>query len=401
MLTYILKRIGFAVLAVFILLTITYLLSGLLPYLPISPGQNESPESFKQRLDALGFNQPIIVRYGKYLYGLLVNHSLGQYYSNSSINIGQWFFQTVPNTLLITSFSFVISVILGVTFGILSAVYRGKAIDTTLNILSVVFVSVPSFVIAIVLLIIFRNTNIPTRYIAPGSDGYTVGKFLASLTLPILSLSLGGFSSMTYYMRNEMVEVLQQDYIKTAKSKGLSNSAIIFKHAFRNASIPILSIIVPSILGLISSSFIIETFFSVPGTASLLVAAIQNNEVNMLAFQVLFFSSLSFLIQILLDFIYTLVDPRIRLAEANSFIFIKWIHNNIVRSRTKKLWSLVNESNAYVLSKEKDKSLIDSIKDNNDLSKPKVVIDKKFNIPNNVEYIILDSKIYKLEKVLG
>lgn len=401
MLTYILKRIGFAALAVFILLTLTYLLTGLLPYLPISPGQNESPAAFQRRIDALGFNEPIIVRYGKYLHDLFVNHSLGQYYSNSAINIGQWFFETVPNTLLITAISFIISIILGVSFGVLSAVYRGKALDTTLNTLSVVFVSVPSFVIAIVLLIIFRNTGVPTRYVAPGSNGYTVGRFIASLTLPILSLSLGGFSSMTYYMRNEMVEVLQQDYIKTARSKGLSESAIIFKHAFRNASIPILSIIVPSILGLISSSFIIETFFSVPGTASLLVAAIQRNEVNMLAFQVLFFSSFGFLLQILLDFIYTLVDPRIRLAEANSFILIRWIHNSIVRNKTKKLWALVNETNAYVLSKDKDQSLIDSIKDNNDLSKHKVVVDKKFGLPTNIEYLILEGRLYKLEKALG
>ncbi|MDC4163428.1 ABC transporter permease [Mycoplasma bradburyae] len=402
MLAYILKRIGFAALAVFILLTITYLLTGLLPYRPIIPGQNESEEAFNQRLAALGFNEPIIVRYGKYLYGLFVEHTLGPYYSNGAVNIGKLFFEKVPNTLLISSISFVISIILGISFGVLSAVYRGKVIDTVLNIVSVIFISVPSFVIAVLLLIIFRNSDLPLRFVAPGSNDYTVGKFWASLVLPILSLTLGGFSSMTYYMRNEMVEVLQQDYIKTAKSKGLTNCAIIFKHALRNASIPILSIIVPSLLGLISSSFVIETFYSVPGTASILVDAIQKNEVNMLAFQVLFFSSLSFLLQIVLDVIYTLVDPRIRLAEGNSFIFVKWIANSIARNKNKKLWAMVNESNAYVVSEDKDSSLIESIKENNDLSKTKVFVDnKKFNLPNNVEYIILNKKIYILEKALG
>ncbi len=137
-----------------------------------------------------------------------------------------------------------------------------------------------------------------------------------SLILPIITLTLGGMATLTYYTRNEVVEILKSDFIAIARSKGLSEKQIIRRHVFRNVSIPLVSIILPMFVTLLTGSLIIERFFAVPGTSSIIVLAVQNKETYIILFSILFYSSLTMLVQLLVDVLYVFIDPRIKIAQS-------------------------------------------------------------------------------------
>lgn len=345
---YIGKRIFFAIIALFVLITIIYFLMDLLPYLPIQQGDKESTQQFHERLEALGLTQSVWARYFDYLGGLFTGN-FGLYYENTAEKINTLFFTKVPATIYIAGMAFIFSIIIGFIFGIISAVYRGKFLDVLINVLSVVFVSVPSFIFAIILLKIGGMIGFPLTFVSPGDHDYSFGKMILSSILPVTVLIFGLASTLTYYVRNELVDVLNQEYIKTAKAKGLSDSQVLWKHALRNILIPALSVIGPSFLYIISGSVVIENFFGVSGIATLLVNGITMRETNLIVFQALFFSGLYFAIQIILDVSYTFIDPRIKMIEAsNSIVFIS-IFGEIRRIFWKRKWLLTSTSQSNYL----------------------------------------------------
>lgn len=334
---YILKRIIFSLFALFILLTIVYFLMSTLPFYPIQRVQGQSLDDYNNQLRRLGFiDTPLLERYGNYWKDIFVNGSLGPYYSSQGTTIQELVFPRLPNTMYIAGIAFVLSILFGFTFGIISGVYRGKWQDTLVNFLSILFISIPSFIIGILLLKLAGAINIPQRFLNFGDYGWNSTDFIASSIMPILSLTFGLASVLTYYIRNELVEVLNQDYIKTAKSKGLGSFAIIFKHSIRNALIPALSILGPSLLTVISGSIVLEQMFGVTGIATILVSSIQTNEVNVIMFTTMFFSGLYFLIIIILDISYTFIDPRIKLAQQNDASAYQITKMFVVR----KMWNL-------------------------------------------------------------
>ena len=324
---YVGKRIASAIVILFILITIVYFLMDSLPYLPIQQGDKETSQQFYDRLESLGLTQNVWTRYFKYLGGLF-SGNFGLYYENPQVKIVNLFFETVPSTMYIAGTAFIFSIFIGFTFGIIAAIYRGKMLDTLVNVLSVIFVSVPSFIFAIILLKIGGMIGLPLTFVSPSSHNFTFTKMVLSSILPITALIFGLASTLTYYVRNELIDVLNQEYIKTAKAKGLSNSQVLWKHAMRNIMIPTLSIIAPSFLYVISGSVVIENFFGISGISTLLVKGITMRETNLIEFQTLFFSGLYFIIQIILDITYTFIDPRIQLVESrkNVFLFTKIIN---------------------------------------------------------------------------
>lgn len=334
---YVLKRIIFSLFALFILLTIVYFLMSTLPFYPVQRVQGQSLDDYNNQLRRLGFiDTPLLERYGNYWKDIFVNGSLGPYYSSQGTTIQELVFPRLPNTMYIAGISFVLSILFGFTFGIISGIYRGKWQDTLVNFLSILFISIPSFIIGILLLKLAGAINIPQRFLNFGDYGWNSSDFIASSIMPVLSLTFGLASVLTYYIRNELVEVLNQDYIKTAKSKGLGFFAIIFRHSIRNALIPALSILGPSLLTVISGSIVLEQMFGVTGIATILVNSIQTNEVNVIMFTTMFFSGLYFLIVIILDISYTFIDPRIKLAQQNDASVYQITKMFVVRQ----MWSL-------------------------------------------------------------
>ena len=397
---YIFKRLLFAIFALFILMSIVFFLMAALPNAPISKAPHETAEEFQQQLDAIGWNRPVIERYGLYWSGFC-RGDFGQVFNKPGVTLQQYFFQNIPNTLYVASIAYVLSILLGFTFGITAAVFRGKWQDTVINIISVIFVSVPSFIIGILLLRLAGVLDLPQVFINFGTPDVSVGEFIASSVMPILSLTFGLASSLTYYVRNELVEVLSQDYIKTAMSKGLTKFQIIFKHGLRNSMIPALAIMGPSFLTVITGSIVLETIFQVKGVAILLYESVVHNQFNVIMFQTFFISGLYFLIILLVDVLYTIIDPRIKLSESSQSLFSRMVLSSTQRTIWVKKWIKARgpeyewvDLNSSLYANLKEMNLID---EKNKTTKINSNILETYNIGNDKKYLVIGKDILKIE----
>lgn len=314
MLKYIFKRLILLFLSLAIIVTLTFFLMRLMPGKPtavLEATKDMKPEDADAYFSSLGLNDGSFEAFGKYIKGIF-HGDWGTYYKIPAASIPSIFFHGLRYSLLVTVPAFVIGTILGITFGFISGYKRGKWQDIAINVFVVTFVAVPSFVLAIALILLGDQINLPISY----NDSLGLGYEIRSLILPVLVLTLGSFAVLTYYVRNEVVEVLKSDYVLIARSKGVSEKRILLKYILRNVSIPLVTIIIPSFVGLLAGSLIIEQFFSVPGTSTILVQGVQTKELYIVMFSVIFFSFLSLASRLLVDLIYVLIDPRIKIASA-------------------------------------------------------------------------------------
>ena len=396
---YIIKRLAFAVIALFILMSLVFFLMAALPNVPISRGPHESEDQYQAQLDAIGWNLPTIQRYAFYWKNFFMG-DFGQVFNKPGTTLTQYFFQNIPNTLYVASIAYVLSIMFGFTFGITAAVYRGKWQDTLINIISVIFVSVPSFIVGILLLRLAGVLDLPQIFINFGTPFLDPGQFVASSIMPILSLTFGLASTLTYYVRNELVEVLSQDYIKTAMSKGLSKAQIIFKHGIRNSLIPALAIMGPSFLSIITGSIVLETIFQVKGIASILYDSVIQNQFNVIMFQTFFISGLYFLIILIVDVLYTVVDPRIKLSESSQISIMKMITSATQRMLWQDKWIKARgneyfwvDINSSFYNTVKEKKLINN--KNNEISLDSS-IKNMYGIGDDKKYVVIGKDILKI-----
>jgi oligopeptide transport system permease protein len=212
-----------------------------------------------------------------------------------------------PQSLDLGIRSLVLSIVFGIFFGIVSALNRGKPLDYLTVVLVLVGISVPSFVVAGLLQYFFSVY----LKILPVARYET----FAHTILPTLALSLGTMATLARYMRASMLEVITADYIKTAKAKGLSRFQIVVRHQIRNALFPILTILGPAIAMVLTGSFIIETIFAIPGLGRHYVVAMQNLDYTLVLGLTLFFGFFLIAMNLLVDFAYGLIDPRVRHAR--------------------------------------------------------------------------------------
>lgn len=327
MLRYILKRILLLTIALFVIITVAFFLMQLIPGYP-KPIEDKilaakNPDQVAAIINEYKLNDNAFVKYGDYIGGLF-HGDLGTYYRSPSQSIWQLFMGPMKYTMMVSIPAFIMGTLLGISFGFISGYNRGKLPDVLVNIIAVFFVSVPSFILAIALILIGSTTGIPIEF-ARDSDNFWTQ--LGSMILPIIIMTLTSFATLTYYIRNEVVEVLSSDYITIARSKGVSEKRLLFKHVLRNVSIPMVTIIFPSFVFLITGSMVMEMFFGVPGSASIFAQAVQQREVYVVMFSVLFFSALSMLTSLFVDILYVSLDPRIRLAEKNKKSFLSKVKN--------------------------------------------------------------------------
>lgn len=346
MLKYILKRLGLAVLAMFIVMTIVFFLVNSTGQTPLSATSSKDLEAVKTQLDAFGFNDPLIVRYGRY-WQTLFSGSLGTYYSSPNQTIDQIVFGRVPNTLYVVLISFFIGSLLGIIFGMISGLFRGKLIDAVINVLVVLFVSIPSFVVGLGLLKAAGLFRLPPRFINFDDANFNFGNFLLASIIPILSLVFYTSAAFTYRVRNEVVEVMNQDYIKTARSKGLSTFAVALYHIFRNSIIPSVPLFVFGISGAFSGGFIIESLFGVQGVSRILIDSVQSNETNLVMFNIMFIQGIPLLASVFIELIYVLVDPRIRIASAGGVSLWTKLKFVYLRQAWLRKWRRINHTNSH------------------------------------------------------
>ncbi|MGL4647483.1 MAG: ABC transporter permease subunit [Mycoplasmoidaceae bacterium] len=399
MLKYIAKRILYVLLTLFVLVTLLFFLMQLIPGYPIQQGIQESNEAFNNRLSQLGLTDPALVQYFNFWGKLFSTGEFGIIFENAG-NVSERFLEPVKYTLLFAIPSFIISAILGVFFGTIAAFYRGKWQDITISIFSVIFIAIPSFVFALYLIQFAGAIGLPTNIVVPGADGYTLEKMILSLIIPITSVVLSSVSATVYFTRNELVEVFKQEYIKTALSKGMNFRVVVFKHALRNAAIPILYSLLPSLLMILSGSIIIERFFNVPGTASLVISAVNTNEYYIVMFSAVFYSGIYFLIQIFFDAMSTVIDPRIKLVEKSPASWYEQIKSKLLRKKdvVYNVQSNVVDAKSAAAKKE----VVKETKANFNLSfeKPKV-LNKDLQTYDKALFKRVDLESVEREEILG
>ncbi|NCC66602.1 MAG: ABC transporter permease [Clostridia bacterium] len=305
---YIIKRV---LISVFTLLVITLVLFILLRLMPGSPFNDEKITAEQHAvLDAkYGLDQPIVVQFGRYVINMFKGDFGVSYNISKNTPISQLIQTRLPISIAIGGFAVMLGAFFGLILGIVAALKHGTFWDTLCTIISVIGVSVPSYVFALGLSYTFgfRLSWLPMLY-------STRAAFESSI-LPSVALSLFTLASIARFTRTEMLEVLDSDYMLLAESKGISGGPLIVRHALRNSLIPIVTVLAPLIVDLMTGSLVVEKIFSIPGVGSLLVTAIQSNDYNVVIALSFIYSAMYIGIMLVVDILYGVIDPRIRLAK--------------------------------------------------------------------------------------
>jgi peptide/nickel transport system permease protein len=337
---FILRRLIGAVPVLFGVTIISFLLILAAPGDPVSQlafTPNATPEGLEQQRRLLGLDQPPLTRYLYWLIGNeftwidvnndgtpdvqgkrrgLLRGDLGQSitYERPVLDL---IVERIPATLRLTVPAFLIIYILGIAIGLLSAVNHNGWFDQLARVLSVLGTVVPGFWLALILIIIF---SVQLRWLpltgmrdVTNTGDVSIGEMIPYMILPISVLSFGGIGSLIRYVRASALEVLKQDYIRTARAKGLSNRTIWWRHIIRNALLPVATLIGPAISGMLSGAVIIETVFSWPGMGRLSIQAALSRDYPLVMGFVLIGAVLYMIGLIISDVLYGLLDPRIRL----------------------------------------------------------------------------------------
>jgi peptide/nickel transport system permease protein len=312
MLAYIVRRLFSTLIVMTIVGVFVFLLLHLSPGDPaaIIAGDNATPDQIDQIRRKLGLEDPLPVQFWRWA-GHVIQGDLGvSIFSNEPVLklVGQRLEPTV--SLAVTTL--VIAVTLAVSFGVIAAWKAGTWVDRLLMVISVIGFSVPVFVVGYLLIYVFAiNLRwLPVQGYTPIAEGFV--PWIRNLTLPSIALGLAYLALISRITRASMLEVLAEDYMRTAKAKGVATPPMLLKHALKNAGVPIVTIIGIGVALLISGVVITETVFNIPGVGRLVVDAIQKRDYPIIQGVILIFSGVYVIVNLLVDLAYTLIDPRIR-----------------------------------------------------------------------------------------
>ena len=315
MFKYILKRLGYLIITLFLVLTVNFLL---LQLMPGSPFDGEKMTEAQKTIleEKYGLNDPIPTQYIRYMQGVLKG-DFGISFKLQNQEVTDLVLTRIPYTIKPGMLALLIGILIGTTTGAIAAMKRNSWADHTITVISVLGVSIPSFVLAAFLQYFICNKLgwLPVLY-QPANElrGITVWDEMKSLLLPAISLAVPVIASLMRYMRSELIEVLNTDYILLARAKGLTKSQVIVQHALRNALIPVITVVGPMVVSIMTGSLVIEQFFGVPGLSQLLLNSVTMTD-QFLTLGIAFFYAFLYVVVILvIDLLYGVIDPRIRLA---------------------------------------------------------------------------------------
>jgi peptide/nickel transport system permease protein len=312
MLTYIARRLASTVLVMGIVAVFVFLLLHLSPGDPaaIIAGDNASGEQIAGIRRQLGLDDPLPVQFFRWLAAVLHGDLGISIFSNEPVL--KLISQRVEPTLSLALTTLVVAVTLAVSFGVLAAWKVGSWIDRTLMVVSVIGFSVPVFVVGYMLIYVFSiNLRwLPVQGYSPIDQG--LWPWFERLILPSIALGLAYVALIARITRTAMLDVLAEDYIRTAKAKGVATQSMLLKHALKNAGVPIITVIGIGVALLIGGVVITETVFNIPGVGRLVVDAISKRDYPIIQGVILIFSGVYVLVNLLVDMSYTLLDPRIR-----------------------------------------------------------------------------------------
>ncbi|SMP00761.1 oligopeptide transport system permease protein [Laceyella tengchongensis] len=307
MLRYTLKRLGYMVVTLWLIITITFFIMHLLPGTPLKNEEKIPPQVREQILEQYGLKDPLPVQYVKFM-GNLLQGDLGKSMTLDGRNVADFIVEGFPVSAFVGTQAVIFGTLIGLLLGTIAGLNRGKLVDNAAIIVAVLGVSVPSFVMGGFL---SYFVGVKLQWLPTG-----LWESYESSILPSLALSFGVIAQISRYVRTEMVEVLDQDYMKTAKAKGLNRSTVIIRHALRNALIPAVTVLGPLAVNIITGSLVIEQIFALPGLGKFFVQSIQQNDYTMIMGVTVFYSALIIIVIFLVDLLYGLIDPRIRISGA-------------------------------------------------------------------------------------
>jgi oligopeptide transport system permease protein len=302
---YIAKRAGYMLITLFIIATFSFILMKLLPGSPLT-AEEKITAAQRAIIEArYGLDEPILIQYFKYI-GNLVQGDLGVSFQLKNQPVTSILMSGVPVSAQLGIWALLIGTFFGMLLGLLASIKHNTVFDYGANVISVLGISIPSFIFAGLL-----------QYFVGVKWGLLPIAFWGTpeqMIMPIISLSIFPMAISSRFLRTEMIEVLGSDYMVTAKAKGVSNFALIFKHALRNALIPLITVMGPMAVSLMTGTLVIEQIFSVPGLGEQFTRGVLTNDYSIIMGTTLFFAFFFILVILIIDLLYGIVDPRIRLA---------------------------------------------------------------------------------------
>ena len=302
MLYYILKRILLAILTIWIVITVTFFVMHAVPGGPFM-GEKALSKEAQAALEAkYGLDKPLFEQYATYLKDIVTRFDFGpslKQRGRQVIDVIADGMKTSAKLGLIAAFG---AAIIGIVLGAVAALRRNKLIDKIIMVITTAFVSMPSFIMGSFLLVVFA---VKLRWVPAN------GSTAAGLILPIITLGLYPMAYITRLTRSSMLDVLGQDYIRTARAKGVPKRRIIFGHALKNSLIPVITYFGPMLAFIVTGSMVVEQIFAVPGVGRQFVSSIINRDYTMIMGTTIFLASLIVIMNLISDLLYKVVDPRI------------------------------------------------------------------------------------------
>ena len=305
MVKYIAKRVAFGILTIFVVITLTFFLMNMVPGGPFT-SERLSEQAQALIMQKYGLDQPVGVQYLNYLSGLLQG-DLGTSIINVGYSVNDIIADKFPVSAQVGLLAIAFSCVVGIPLGILAAYRRGTLVDRTITTLSSLFSSLPGFVLAVVLLYAFGLW----LHVLP-TTGLTSWK---NYILPVLALSMGPTAVITRITRASLLDVLSQDFTRFLRAKGMGTRTILFKHALRNAAIPLVTTLGPLTVGILVGNLVVESVFSIPGLGSYLVTCISQRDYPVIMGTTIFYTAFIIVVLLVVDIVYCVIDPRIKLDE--------------------------------------------------------------------------------------
>ncbi|MBU5364064.1 ABC transporter permease [Enterococcus devriesei] len=305
---YLLKRVFFMLITLWLIATITFFLMQLLPGTPYTNQERLSPETIAMLNKQVGLDKPVIVQYGIYLSNL-VQGDFGISFQFKNQAVATLLAGRIGPSLQLGVQAIIFGTLVGIILGTVAAMRQNSWVDTSSTLVAILGRSIPNFVFAVLLQYIFAM-KLQVLPIAKWEGfAYTI--------LPTIALAMSPLADSARFIRTEMVEVLHSDYVELARAKGLSRWEIAFKHGLRNSLIPLMTLLGPLAVALMTGSLVVENIFAIPGIGEQFVKSITTNDYPTIMAVTILYSFMLVFVILVVDLLYGLVDPRIRLSEGS------------------------------------------------------------------------------------
>lgn len=303
---FFLKRVMFMFITLWLITTITFFLMKLLPGSPYANQEKLSPEQIQILNEQAGLDKPVIQQYGIYM-GNIAKGDFGTSFQFKNQPVSKLLKERIGPSVQLGIQAIIFGTLVGIILGAIAAMRQNTWVDTLATLIAILGRSIPNFVFAVLLQYVFA-IKLGILPIAKWDQGFI------STILPTLALSMSPLADSARFIRTEMVEVLSSDYIELARAKGLSRMQVVFRHGLRNSLIPLITLLGPLAVALMTGSLVVENIFAIPGIGEQFVKSIMTNDYPTIMAVTIMFSTMLVVVILIVDLLYGIVDPRIRVA---------------------------------------------------------------------------------------